>query len=93
MLHYVTLGSNDLVRSKRFYDPVMQTLGLHCNVSDETDLGYGATPSADVRLCRIWILKPVLKLPTTTYVIDYAILFQPIKYYSMNYFSPFQDIR
>ncbi len=65
MLHYVTLGSNDLARSKRFYDPVMKALGLFCNVSDETDLGYGQEPSTDVRLCRLWVLKPALKLPAT----------------------------
>jgi catechol 2,3-dioxygenase-like lactoylglutathione lyase family enzyme len=63
MLHYVTLGSNDLARSKRFFDPVMKTLGLHCNVSDDTDIGYGPTPSPDVRLVRLWIVKPHLKLP------------------------------
>jgi catechol 2,3-dioxygenase-like lactoylglutathione lyase family enzyme len=63
MLLYATLGSNDLARSKRFYDPVMKTLGLFCNVSDDTDIGYGPTPSPDVRLVRLWILKPVLKLP------------------------------
>jgi catechol 2,3-dioxygenase-like lactoylglutathione lyase family enzyme len=63
MLHYITLGSNDLVRSKRFYDPVMKSLGLHCNVSDDTDIGYGPTPSPDVRLVRLWIVKPHLKLP------------------------------
>lgn len=65
MLHYVTLGSNDLARSKRFYDPVMKTLGLFCNVSDENDIGYGPTLSPDVRLVRLWVLKPVLKLPAS----------------------------
>lgn len=65
MLHYITLGSNDLARSKTFYDPVMKTLGLFCIVSDETDLGYGLEPSTDVRACRLWVLKPVLKLPAT----------------------------
>jgi catechol 2,3-dioxygenase-like lactoylglutathione lyase family enzyme len=65
MLHYVTLGSNDLARSKRFYDPVMQALGLFCIVSDDTDIGYGKAPSTDVRECRLWVLKPVLKLPAT----------------------------
>jgi catechol 2,3-dioxygenase-like lactoylglutathione lyase family enzyme len=63
MLLYATLGSNDLARSKRFYDPVMKTLGLFCNVSDDTDLGYGPQPSPDVRLVRLWIVKPHLKLP------------------------------
>jgi catechol 2,3-dioxygenase-like lactoylglutathione lyase family enzyme len=63
MLLYVTLGSNDLARSKRFYDPVMKTLGLFCNVSDETDLGYGPEPSPDVRPVRMWIVRPHLKLP------------------------------
>ncbi len=65
MLHYVTLGSNDLMRAKRFYDPVMQSLGFFCNVSSDTDIGYGLAPDEDVRLCRFWILKPLLKLPAT----------------------------
>jgi rhodanese-related sulfurtransferase len=38
---YLTLGSNDLGRSKRFYDPVMQTLGMTCSVAGETEIGYG----------------------------------------------------
>jgi catechol 2,3-dioxygenase-like lactoylglutathione lyase family enzyme len=63
MLLYVTLGSNDLARSKRFYDPVMQSLGLFNIVSDEADLGYGHAPSTDVRECRLWVLKPHLRLP------------------------------
>jgi catechol 2,3-dioxygenase-like lactoylglutathione lyase family enzyme len=63
MLLYTTVGSNDLVRSKRFYDPVMKSLDLFCNVSDETDIGYGPTPSPDVRLVRFWIVRPHLKLP------------------------------
>jgi catechol 2,3-dioxygenase-like lactoylglutathione lyase family enzyme len=65
MLHYVTLGSNDIARSKLFYDPVMASLGLHCNVAGESDIGYGPPASNEARLCRLWVLKPVLKLPAT----------------------------
>lgn len=28
MIHYVTLGTNDLPRSRRFYTPILATLGL-----------------------------------------------------------------
>jgi catechol 2,3-dioxygenase-like lactoylglutathione lyase family enzyme len=63
MLLYVTLGSNDIARSKRFYDAVMQHLGCACNVEDENEVGYGPPANTDVRLVRLWVLKPLLKLP------------------------------
>jgi catechol 2,3-dioxygenase-like lactoylglutathione lyase family enzyme len=69
MLHYVTLGSNDIARSKTFYDAVMKPLGMERNVTEADDLGYGPPSNndgnSDVRLCRLWVLKPVLKLPAS----------------------------
>ena len=65
MLHYVTLGSNNIPRSKKFYDAVMQPLGMTCNVAEPDDLGYGPPANSDVRLCRLWVLRPVLKLPAS----------------------------
>jgi catechol 2,3-dioxygenase-like lactoylglutathione lyase family enzyme len=66
MLHYVTLGSNDLRRSKRFYDSALAPLGLACNAESADEIGYGyPADRGDARLCRLWILKPVLKLPAT----------------------------
>ena len=39
MIHYLTLGSNDLARSRRFYDPVMATLGAGLIEDDPTEIG------------------------------------------------------
>jgi catechol 2,3-dioxygenase-like lactoylglutathione lyase family enzyme len=63
MLLYVTLGSNDIDRSQIFYDAVMKPLGMERNVTEPGDLGYGPPANTDVRLCRLWVLTPVLKLP------------------------------
>jgi catechol 2,3-dioxygenase-like lactoylglutathione lyase family enzyme len=72
MILYVTLGTNDLARSIRFYDPVMSTLGFHRHVTVEDEIGYGpplAEPStstlANARKCFVWITRPYLKLPAT----------------------------
>lgn len=55
MLLYVTLGSNDLAQSSRFYDAALKTLGIERRVTEEDEIGY-AHPS-DTR-CRLWVLKP-----------------------------------
>jgi predicted lactoylglutathione lyase len=72
MLLYVTLGSNDLQRSGRFYDPVMATLGFIRNTENEDgsenedEIGYGPNPPpAERRKCYLWIVKPYLKLPAS----------------------------
>jgi catechol 2,3-dioxygenase-like lactoylglutathione lyase family enzyme len=41
MLHHVSIGTNDLKRSQRFYDCVLPVLGLKLMASDENGLGYG----------------------------------------------------
>ena len=66
MLLYVTFGSNDIARSKIFYDAALGSLGLVCNVHSANELGYrypddSTAPSE----CRLWVLKPLLKLPAT----------------------------
>jgi catechol 2,3-dioxygenase-like lactoylglutathione lyase family enzyme len=66
MLLYVTLGSNDIPRSKIFYDAALGALGLDCFMSSEDEIGY--RPPSDKTApseCRLWVLKPVLKLPAT----------------------------
>jgi len=66
MILYVTLGSNDLVRSKRFYDPVMQALGFCRHITNDDELGYGPhIRPAQPRFCFVWITRPVLKLPAS----------------------------
>ncbi len=55
MLLYVTLGSNDLAQSSRFYDAALKALGIERRVTEEDEIGY-AHPS-DTR-CRLWVVKP-----------------------------------
>ena len=66
MLLYITLGTNDLERSKDFYDPVMATLGFARHVTNADEIGYGPVPVlATPRNCFVWVTQPVLKLPAT----------------------------
>lgn len=66
MLLYVTLGSNDIARSKIFYNATLATLGLICHFESEDELGYrSVSDAAEPSECRLWVLKPVLKLPAT----------------------------
>lgn len=55
MLLYITLGTNDLDRSRRFYDAVMPTLGLELQGENDLEFGFG-TPG-DTRT-RLWVTKP-----------------------------------
>lgn len=52
---YVTLGSNDIPRARRFYDALMPTLGHILRQGDETELCYG--PPGEAGLC-LWIDTP-----------------------------------
>ncbi|MES2843713.1 MAG: VOC family protein [Pseudomonadota bacterium] len=54
MLLYITLGTNDLVRARVFYDAVMAALGFAYQRGDDSELGYGL-PGGDVRL---WVTRP-----------------------------------
>ena len=64
MLLYVTLGSNDIARSRKFYDAVLAPLGMMRNHVDEDELGYGAmNRTPEDRENVLWIGRPYLKLP------------------------------
>jgi catechol 2,3-dioxygenase-like lactoylglutathione lyase family enzyme len=66
MFHYVTLGSNDMARSKAFYDAALKPLGVVCHSSDEDDIGYGApVKSGETPATLLWIVRPYMKLPAT----------------------------
>jgi catechol 2,3-dioxygenase-like lactoylglutathione lyase family enzyme len=66
MILYITLGTNDLGRSKLFYDPVMATLGFARHYTDDQEIGYGPVPPPITwRKCFVWITKPYMKLPAT----------------------------
>ncbi len=49
MIHYVTLGTNDLARARAFYGPVLATLGISALRDGDTETGYGP-PGAEVSL-------------------------------------------
>ena len=62
MLLYITLGSNDLARARRFYDAVVPTIGMHFLRGDETEIGYGPIGATDPLL---WINRPFDGNPAT----------------------------
>ena len=41
MIHYTTLGTNDLARARRFYTPVLATLGLVALQDGAVETAYG----------------------------------------------------
>ncbi len=54
MLRYLTLGSNDIGRSGRFYDPVLAVLGLGRLKTLDHEIGYGGSDEG----LTIWVVKP-----------------------------------
>ena len=64
MLLYLTIGSNDIARSGRFYDPVLATLGIARFKTLGHEIGYGAAGEGEGRL-RIWVGTPYDKKPAT----------------------------
>ena len=62
MLHYITLGTNDLPRAKVFYDAVMPCLGLVLRVQEGEELGYGAPAPERIRF---WVTRPYDDRPAT----------------------------
>jgi catechol 2,3-dioxygenase-like lactoylglutathione lyase family enzyme len=66
MFLYITLGSNDMARSKTFYDAALKPLGLVCTAEDGKDIAYGpATKAGGGRIHYLWIVRPFMKLPAT----------------------------
>ncbi len=61
MLRYLTLGSNDIARSVRFYDPVLAVLGLGRVKSLDNEIGYGHPAGGPT----VWVGKPFDKSPAT----------------------------
>ena len=62
MLHYVTLGTNDLARSAPFYEAVLATLGLVRLKAAEDENGYG---HAEELHCGLWVTEPFDKNPAS----------------------------
>lgn len=66
MFLYLTLGTNDVRRSRKFYDAALGVLGLGCHFEDENEIGYGPVPApAEGRKCFLWLTKPHLGYPAT----------------------------
>ena len=66
MFLYLTLGSNDIARAKRFYDPVLNTLGMVCSADTGAEIGYGPTNPKDGERARcFYVTKPFLNYPAT----------------------------
>ena len=63
MFLYITLGTNNLVSAKRFYDAVMPTLGMCLRATEPDEVGYG--PPAPARI-QFWVTKPYNGQPATT---------------------------
>ncbi len=42
MIHHVSVGTNDVERSKLFYDAVLPIVGIQRTAEDEGGLGYGS---------------------------------------------------
>ncbi|CAM2151320.1 VOC family protein [Pararobbsia alpina] len=63
MFSYVTVGTNDIERSIRFYDPVMTALGhRRCPEGGVTDVfewaGWGTYEDGEVIELALWVVKP-----------------------------------
>lgn len=63
---YITLGTNNVQRSRQFYDAALGTLGMIRKSSSETGQGYvpASWPEGGTE-CLIWVEKPYLEYPAT----------------------------
>jgi catechol 2,3-dioxygenase-like lactoylglutathione lyase family enzyme len=61
MFSHVTVGSNDMARSKAFYDGVTQPLGLVCHLEFPDGRGYGRQGGRP----QLWIVRPLDKQSAT----------------------------
>ena len=62
MFLYITLGTNDLNRTRPFYDAVMATLGASVKHEGTTAVGYGPA-AGDV--CTVYVAHPFNEKPAT----------------------------
>lgn len=61
MFLYLTLGSNDLERSGRFYDAAMAVLDARRTVTKDHEIAYGLSPEKNL----LWLVRPHLEYPAT----------------------------
>ena len=62
MFLYITLGSNDLDRARRFYGPVMASLGLDLILENASEFGFGPKGAEDPML---YVVRPFDGRPAT----------------------------
>lgn len=65
MLQYLTLGSNDIIRSRTFYDSALAPLGVARVYEDANELAYAASVAAGQHQVKLWLVKPYLGYPAT----------------------------
>lgn len=61
-LLYITIGTNDVDRSARFYDAALAPLGLVRRATEPDEVGYGLPED---RRARIWVTRPYDGKPAT----------------------------
>lgn len=61
MFLYITIGTNDLARAKRFYDAVMPTLGFESGAELDEEIGF-RKPGERIRF---WVTQPFDGRPAT----------------------------
>ena len=61
MFSHITVGSNDIARSKTFYDNLAQPLGLVRHMEFPDGIGYGAQGGRP----QLWIVRPLDKNAAT----------------------------
>ncbi len=61
MFSHVTVGSNDMARSKAFYDGMTQPLGLVRHLEFPDGIGYGRQDGRP----QLWIVRPLDKQSAT----------------------------
>ena len=62
MFLYITLGTNDLVRARAFYTPLMASIGQVLRIAEDTGIGYGPPEPSRIAL---WITRPYDGKPAT----------------------------
>ena len=70
MFSYISLGTNDLERAARFYDAVLEPLGLkRCDTSGEPNwedwVGWGRYEQRGAQELALWLCKPFDGAPAT----------------------------
>jgi catechol 2,3-dioxygenase-like lactoylglutathione lyase family enzyme len=66
MLLYITLGTNDVDRARRFYDAALAPLGMTRSFENESEIGYGENPPPPSGRQRyFYVTKPYLRCSHT----------------------------